>query len=414
MKSVLFVDDEPKILAGLKRMLRGMRHDWRMDFVSGGAEALESMGREPFDIVVSDMKMPGMDGAELLSEVQRVWPGTVRIILSGHASRVSMLKAVGPTQQYLAKPCDPESLKTAIERAWRLRALVPEATVRGWVGNVDTLPSPSPLFQAVTEQLRSPDVSHERLSQVIGQDVGMTAKILQLANSSYFGTTRRIRSVEAAVAHLGVEAIHTLVFSGHIFAACRGSHVAGFSLESLRRHSHLTSKFAAAIAREEEADDRLLEDSAAAAMLHDVGKLLLSDEAPQHYEQIVEHRHSAETERRETEASHAAIGAYLLGLWGFPDEVLHAIEHHSTPRECPEPGFGTVVIVHVANALAREFAAEVGRPARPVDVEHLKALDFEHRLPVWREACRRSFAQHSEREVRVGEVHDEEEDPVRR
>src|SRR6202012_4878179 len=116
-KRILFVDDEEFALRGLDRLLRSMREEWEMEFVNSGDKALARMTETPFDVVVSDMRMPGMNGAELLNEVMKRHPKTVRLILSGFADRDLILKCVGSTHQYLAKPCDGHELKMAVMRA---------------------------------------------------------------------------------------------------------------------------------------------------------------------------------------------------------------------------------------------------------------------------------------------------------
>ena len=113
-KQVLFVDDEPNVLQGLQRMLHPLRNEWQMTFVQSGAEALVRLEQETFDVVVSDMRMPGMDGARLLNEVMQRFPRVVRIMLSGQVGKEAVLKATGPTHAYLSKPCEPEALKAAI------------------------------------------------------------------------------------------------------------------------------------------------------------------------------------------------------------------------------------------------------------------------------------------------------------
>ncbi|MDJ0855264.1 MAG: response regulator, partial [Desulfobacterales bacterium] len=86
-KRLLFVDDEPMVLKGLQRSLRSMRQEWEMTFAAGGREALDAMQAQPFDVVISDMRMPEMDGAQLLEVVKRDYPQVVRIILSGQLDR---------------------------------------------------------------------------------------------------------------------------------------------------------------------------------------------------------------------------------------------------------------------------------------------------------------------------------------
>ena len=101
MKNLLFVDDEPRVLQGLQRQLRVMREEWQMDFVESGPKALEFLATSPVDVLVTDMMVPGMDGAQLLTEVMKRHPDTVRLVLSGHADREAVLRLVGPVHQYL-------------------------------------------------------------------------------------------------------------------------------------------------------------------------------------------------------------------------------------------------------------------------------------------------------------------------
>src|SRR5512145_1423172 len=112
---VLFVDDDLNILSGLKRLMRGCS-DFDARFCLGGEEALALMASEHMDAVVSDMRMPHMDGAEFLGRVRARTPGTIRVILSGYADAESVLRTVGPAHLYLAKPCDPATLMQAIAR----------------------------------------------------------------------------------------------------------------------------------------------------------------------------------------------------------------------------------------------------------------------------------------------------------
>src|SRR6188768_1707511 len=114
LENVLFVDDDLNVLSGLKRMLRSLRHEWAMEFVNSGDAALAFMAEHPIDVVVSDMRMPGMDGAELLREVSARHPGVIRIVLSGESNQESLMKVAGIAHQYLSKPCDTDTLKATV------------------------------------------------------------------------------------------------------------------------------------------------------------------------------------------------------------------------------------------------------------------------------------------------------------
>ncbi|MBI3517342.1 MAG: response regulator, partial [Proteobacteria bacterium] len=206
MISVLFVDDEANLRADLRRMFRSRRDRWSMRFASSGAGALDMLRTEPVDVVVSDMQMPGMSGAELLARVRRDYPETILIILSGQCDRRTALRTIDPVHLYLAKPCDPTELVNTIERAYRLRSML---AVPG-LGDACT-GSGSPVYPELAAMLRDPDVSIEAIASLIARDQGLTTKILQLVNAAYFGASWRVRTPLQAVKLLGLDLVRSLV-----------------------------------------------------------------------------------------------------------------------------------------------------------------------------------------------------------
>ena len=137
---ILFVDDEEDVLTGLRRMLYSLGGAWEMTFVRSGDEALERMAKNEQDIVVADLHMPGMGGGELLRRLREQYPGTVRIALTGHADKRTLIEAAAPIHQFLAKPCKPESLKATIVRAVELGELLSDADLKRLVAEMSTLP----------------------------------------------------------------------------------------------------------------------------------------------------------------------------------------------------------------------------------------------------------------------------------
>lgn len=121
---ILFVDDEPALLEGLRNLLRRDRDRWDMAFAIGGAAALEELARQPADLVVADLRMPGIDGLSLLSEVRRQWPATARMVLSGHAEEDMAWRATAVAHQFLSKPIEPDALRGVIERTLDLCRLL--------------------------------------------------------------------------------------------------------------------------------------------------------------------------------------------------------------------------------------------------------------------------------------------------
>ena len=204
-KRILFVDDEPMVLEAMRRMLRDKRNEWEMSFAENGQEALECLSKGTFDMLVSDMRMPDMSGAQLLNEVKNRFPGVIRIILSGQADQGAVMKLVLPAHQYLSKPCDPEAIKLTIARELQLNDLLTSASIKQAISGIDKLPSNPSLYARVTEELRAPDPSIGRIAEVISMDVGMTAKLLQLVNSAFFALQQRVSNLMQAVSLLGLD-----------------------------------------------------------------------------------------------------------------------------------------------------------------------------------------------------------------
>jgi HD-like signal output (HDOD) protein len=409
VKRILFVDDEPKVLEGLQRLLRPMRHQWEMAFVGGGAEALAALAARPFDVVVSDMRMPGMNGAQLLDEVMRRYPQMVRIILSGYSDQELILKSVGSTHQYLSKPCDAESLKLTVGRACALRDLLADEKLQLLVSRMRSLPSlPSLYFELVTE-LQSPEASIKKVGEIIARDLGMTAKILQIVNSAFFGIRRHVSSPTEASAFLGLNTVITLVLSIQVFSQFDQDQLPGFSPTSLWSHSMRVGALAKRITQAQGQGQQMAEEAFTAGLLHDAGKLVLAANLPQAYSQMLAQAPAEpregfqlfclppdEAERQVFGATHAEIGAYLLGLWGLPDPIVEAVAFHHNPRQCLGQAFSPLTAVHVANALEQESHGaepEEGASLREgfqlsrLDLDYLAALGLGERLPAWREIC---------------------------
>ena len=217
MQRILFVDDEPGILDGLRRTLRPMRSVWLMQFADGGQTALQILEGGEIDVVVSDMRMPGMDGAELLQIVRERWPSVARIILSGHADRSAAVRSVGVAHQFLVKPCDGNELRSVVQRTCALRATLISPEVLSTLTELGELPAIPALYAALNRELAKPEPSLPALSKLIGRDPGMSAKILQLVNSAFFGLRRRVKSINEAVTNLGTDVVRSLALSSTAF-----------------------------------------------------------------------------------------------------------------------------------------------------------------------------------------------------
>jgi len=390
-RRLLFVDDEPLVLQGLRRALHSTRGEWDTNFVLSGAAALEELSREVYDAVITDMRMPGMDGAQLLEEIKRRRPEIVRVVLSGQSSREAVLRSISPAHQYLSKPCDPQELKLRLAQAFSTRDLLENSALKGVVAGLKTLPSLPAFYDELVQELQSEDTSMTRVAAIISKDVSMTAKILQLANSAFIGLRCHVSSPTQAVCMIGTEMVRALVLSVHIFSQFEGQQVLGASLTTLWEHSLQVASLAQRIAAAEKCSKLVVDESFTAGLLHDVGKAVLLAEMPKQYCAILDRISAAPemaprlVERESLGCTHADIGAYLMGIWGLPSPLLQAVAFHDHPADSLETRFSTLTAVHSADAIV-----SAGDPSRlcldvQLDESYLTALGLAEKPSLWRE-----------------------------
>jgi putative nucleotidyltransferase with HDIG domain len=355
MPSILFVDDEPNVLAGLRRMLRSRRGDWDMQFCESGVAALELLAAAQADAVVTDMRMPGMDGAELLSQVRRLYPDTVRIILSGHSDQEMTLRAVGPAHRYLAKPCDPSLLADAITSSLHLHASAGSVEVRRLIESIDSLPSLPEVYVELVNEANNPNACIQSAGEIVARDLGLSAKILQLVNSSFFGLPVRVLDVPQAVALLGLGVVRPLVLSAGVLGNYVGRDLGSLSLGWLTDHSMQVAIKARELAlsgrgtlTSDETSDIFL-----GGLLHDLGRLILAQHRPDEYSRIINEAASCPESLVDIEiatfgASHAEVGGQLLQLWGLPSTIVEAVQLHHKPSQSQSETYTALTAIHAA------------------------------------------------------------------
>ena len=363
---VLFVDDDPLVLQGLQRMLRSMRTAWDMEFVDGGAKALDLLKQRSFEVVVSDMRMPGMNGAQLLNALAVQYPDTIRIILSGHADQDLITQCLGSAHQYLSKPCDPDLLKKLVNDTWRLGSDIASERVRKAVGSLENLPSLPATYRRLSEALAREDSTAADLGRIISQDIGMTAKILKLVNSAFFGLRRELSNPTEAVTYLGTETVRSLVLANGIFQEARPLRTRQISLDDIWNHSLAVGHGARNILRALKAPEAMQNDGFISGLLQDTGILILAQNFPDAYDQALglvqdEHYLLSLAEQRVLGVNHAEVGAYLTGLWGLPALIVQSLRFHHSPAL--GPGGADQITPAAAVHLADVFCAQT--PVHP-------------------------------------------------
>lgn len=392
-RRILFVDDDQNVLDGLRNLLRKQRNEWEMVFVPSGKAALDEFAKAPFDVIVSDMRMPGMDGAELLAQVRDTYPQAARIILSGHAEREAIARVVSVAHQFLSKPSDADTVRTTIERTCEFQSLLQDDGIRRVVGSLERLPSLPSTYWELTRATENPDVGIADVARIVENDPAMSVKVLQLVNSAYFGLPQKTESIAKAVTYLGIENLKGLLVAAHVFGPENNPPTAGFSLDALRDKSVLTGHWARQMVR-----DRKYADTAfAAGVMCDVGQLvLLRDQTKPYADVLRQARESREplsvVEKRELGVGHGLVGAYLLGVWGLPFVLAETVAFHHEPSAVVEGNVEVLAAVHLAEGLV-SAALTGGDPLADggLDRAFLERVGLAATIEGWREKLQASL-----------------------
>lgn len=371
---ILFVDDEPMILRGLRSVFRRERDVWDMVFATSAAEALELLEQSAFDVIVSDMRMPQMDGAQLLAIVQERWPMTSRIVLSGQAERDSLVRMLPTLHAFLAKPCGSQELRTAITRCTAIPSLAELPGLRTMIGKIDKLPS----APAAHARVRAAAGNRAALSSAIREDSALALKLMQIAGSGAFGESAQRASIPACVAQLGSVLIETITADPSLCAPASGPPLP-LSLDHLQTHALRTAQLAGAFIQ----DSAGAELAYACGLLHDIGRIAMQVAAPGAYtamcdEIAVTHERLVLAERRHFGADHATIGGALMRLWGLPLALIEAVEHHHEPDGAPAEVADIIAVVHVAEKLADNADSTA------IDDAFLRPTKLADQVPRWR------------------------------
>jgi HD-like signal output (HDOD) protein len=392
MKRILFVDDEPALLDALRGRLRGLRSHWEMVFVESGSRALTEMEHRRADVVVADMRMPGMCGTELLTTVRDRWPETIRIVLSGYAEAEQSAQLLSVAHQYLSKPCDAQQIEAIVMRCLQLHELLRDPGLRALVGRIRNLPAVPRTYARLRKAMEGPDVSVREISRIVYEDAAIAAKVLQVVNSAFFRLARRISNVEQAVSYLGFNAIRTLAMSVEVFSLWSKDAALGcLDLELLQERAHGVAAAARALGQSANVAD----DAVLAGLFHNIGYWVLLQECPGKVADALataraQHLPLHQAERQVVGASHAEVGAYLLGLWGLPHSVIEAVAFQHSPQRVAQTSFDVLAALVVAQRLVlsdRPIAPDVVECAEiTVDDRYLQSL---HAPFAWAEAQRR-------------------------
>jgi putative nucleotidyltransferase with HDIG domain len=367
---ILFVDDEEKVLQGFKRAFHSISNEWDMIFVLNGYEALKVLSAHNIDVIVSDMRMPGMDGVELLSIVQKAYQKVVRIIVSGYSDQENIIRTPEIAHRFIAKPCDAAILISIIKDILELRKRFKNPELLSIIASLNSLPSLPEFYNRLKSEFNSSDVSIKKIGEILSQDIAMSAKLLQLVNSAFFGLPQRISDPVQAINFLGIEVIKSLFLFEKVFSSINISDPYKIFYDEIYNHSVRVGRLAKEIAIKESKSPKISDEAFTGGLMHDIGKLicLRFPDYPLEIRKNMKIKGSTyiESELELYDTTHCELGAYLLHLWGLPENITNITEFHHNPANIPGDKFSALSAVYIANSVVNnsepdyEYFAKIG------------------------------------------------------
>ncbi|MBN2898122.1 MAG: HDOD domain-containing protein [Clostridia bacterium] len=354
-KKILFVDDEIQILKSLKRLFRNSDYD--VFFASSGKTALELLEEEEPDLVISDIRMPEMDGFEFLRYVKENYPLTLRLALSGFTDNNKIYDALESNlaKLYMFKPWDNNVLIGTIERVFALEDTLKNKNLLDRINNLDEIPSIPSLYHELNLMVER-DASIEEIAKKIEQDQSIASKILKVANSAFYGA--KTGSISQAIMYIGLINVKNIVLTNSIFS--KYGSMSEYK-QALWEHVNLSNKIVTLI-YQKCLNKRIPNVYASAGLLHDIGKVILLHFYEEVFETTLKRMKmtenvltSSQIELELLGLNHQQLGGYLLSWWEIPLPIVEAALYHHDPLNENIINKELVQVVHIANFFAWKY-----------------------------------------------------------
>ena len=362
---VLFVDDEAGILKSLRRLF--VDENWQILLADSGARGLEILASEEVDLVVSDVRMPEMDGIEFLKQVKKLYPEVMRIFLSGYAEKQSVAEALaeGCALQILPKPWEDDELREVIKGALehKFSAEQRRGTVPGLLNSLTSLPPLPKVYHELRKCLADRNnYTIDQVDEIIRRDMALSGNLLHWANSALFGQRRQVDSTKRAIMLLGIDIVESLVLSEAVARSLSTltDQIKDFDSDRLQRHAMSCAILARLLAMEFRPNDGMLADRAfVCGLLHDIGLLAEAGLIDGRFTEIgqtakLKGLSLVEAEQLVLQTAHPEVGAILAERWSLPSSLVTAIRWHHQPQDAPSDKDLTAIVA-MADRLSSRY-----------------------------------------------------------
>lgn len=354
-KNILFVDSDNLFLDSLKRMLRQHKIDWKNFYVNSAEEAVKVLSSSKIDIIVSEISLPKMNGLELMHHVSKITPEIVRVIISTLSSKHLFIESSKIAHKIIEKPFNLDEFISYIELVFKQKKSAIPYEAQAILTSIEQLPSPPEIYSKI-ENLLSTEYEVKDIARLVMQDTALMANLLKLLNSASMGFTSKITDITMAINLLGSDVLKALCINIHSFDTLMNDKIKGYSTQLLQQHTISVGNISKNIAQQLGFDKNRCNEAFMAGALHDIGKLVYYKYFRNTYKVIVDeskvqNKPVWEIEKDIIGISHAEIGAYLLSIWSFDDEIVEGVCYHHAPSLSTDISPKILTCVHIANTV---------------------------------------------------------------
>lgn len=365
MKKILIVDDDINIRSSLSDAF--LDTDYEIITRENGLAALEFLKSATVDLVISDMRMPEIDGYELLSKIKEKYPKVIRIIMVDSAEEASVFKVIlqNTAKFCILKPWNNEKVLEYIGQIFETEEILNSNDLLHLINNIEKLPTIDSSYQKILHMIER-DADTGAISAEIEKDFAISTKLLQLANSAYYGL--RTGSVKHATVYLGLQNLKSLIYSTSILNTFNSASAQDQQkVNDLWSHAILTSKLLHYI-YEVFMIKKLPEAAYSAGLLHNIGTLILINNRIEDYTTVINKARIKsldllDVEREAFHVTHQEAGGYLASWWKLPFPIVEAALYHHRPLDAGVLNKEVIAAVH----LAQHYAWKLTR--QPVTTE---------------------------------------------
>ena len=389
-RRLLLVDEDTLVLNALKRSLRPIRDQWDISHAQSPQAALELIAQGAIDVLITEVRLTNADSERFLRSFLKLQPNAARIVLTGYTDPNTIFKYAGLAHQLLSKPWENQALIETILRASLISELLADPIMKKTLNLIENFPSIPSVYIELTEKLKSSDASLQDVGDIIIRDPSLTIKLLQIVNSPYYGLPVPVTDPQKAVSLLGLDIIKGFVLTSGLFNRHKYRKLKHLSVDALWQHSLKTANIVRLIARQERLAKEIAEASYIASLLHDIGKIIIAEHFPEQFNDVCINSEAEgiplwQAEQKVLGATHAEIGAYLLGLWGLPMDIINAVLEHHQPRMSEHTQIDHTALLHIANAFERDIRSGQTGANHPghIDADFIRRLNINENIAIW-------------------------------